>query len=402
MNSRVAVLLPIFQRPEKDVVAKWNGMTGKRHSNVTFDVHCYHCFGDEFTGKTFAKHLRHCADNAEMLRTYPMVVGEWSLALGGLAWATVGKMQPNEAYRLFGLAQQDAFRHASHGSFFWNWTEVDDMDWNFQMAYQQGVLSSKSIAVSLPLWDGVSEDPLEEQLNPSPSRPNICYGDKVFLRVFYGNYVDVEGSKVRARWANKGRWQQFTFCFAGVSASGSGKARRRPVTQGDVVRLRSSYKGRYLSLDNDTILASRAASHARTEFRVHIKYENLLKHRGIVFLQSVATGGVLNADTDAEGLFAHFNDFGEWQAVAVEKRTIASATHVRSWPQITDAPPTVPWWMEKRGISTPRAAGPASPEVPSSRRSIKSVGSRKLEQGMTPSSMPTAKRRRRMITELGL
>merc|ERR1719410_249880 len=218
-------------------------MTGNRHSNVAFDVHTYHCFGNEFQGKTFAQHLRAVADNAEMLRTYPMVVGEWSLALGNAAWATCGKMQQHESYRLFGLAQQDAFRQASHGSFFWNWTEEDDLEWNFQKAYQQGLLTIKSIAVGLPLWNGVGEDPLEEQLHPSPSRPNVCYGDKVFLRVFYGNYVDVDGSKVKARWTDKGDMQQFIFCLAGVPARRYGKARWRAVRQGDVVRLRSTYNG---------------------------------------------------------------------------------------------------------------------------------------------------------------
>jgi len=394
-SSRVAVILPIFQRPEKELVAKWKAMTGNRHSNVTFDIHCYHCFGNEFQGMTFAQHLRAIADNAEMLRTYPMVVGEWSLALGNAAWTTCGKMQENESYRLFALAQQDAFRQASYGSFFWNWTEEADLEWNFQMAYQKNLLmTNKSVAVSLPNWDGMGEDPLEAQLHPSPKKPNVSYGDKVFLRVFYGNYVDVDGSKVRARWTDKGHMQQFTFCPGGVPARGYGKARGRVVSDGDVVRLRSSYNGRYLALDdNDAMLASRAACHAATEFRVYMKDADQLQHRGVVWLQSEATHGVLSADAIEEGLFAWWNDFGSWQEFAVEKITRASSTHIRSWPQITDAPPTVPWWLERRGISTPLTACSGSPGLARSKRSIRGVA------GMTATSRPTAKRRRRLIAE---
>eukprot|EP00438_Fugacium_kawagutii_P015961 Skav227098 [mRNA] locus=scaffold199:41512:44670:+ [translate_table: standard] len=44
-ESRVAVVLPIFQRPEGEeaFIAKWAKMTQGRHRNVCFDVHCYHC-----------------------------------------------------------------------------------------------------------------------------------------------------------------------------------------------------------------------------------------------------------------------------------------------------------------------------------------------------------------------
>lgn len=316
--SQVAVVLPIFQRPEDIVVKKWHAMTGGRHKNVCFDVHCYHCFENEFNGKTLAQQLRAVHDNAQMLRNYSMVVGEWSLALGCATWSTCGQMTEHEVYRLVGRAQVEAFKEASHGSFFWNWTENDSVEWNFQVAFQQGLLSGPSL--QLPHWEGFGEDPLEEKLHPSPPEPRVLHGDVIYLRVFHGRYVDVEGRQVSARWPDKGRWQELTFCLPVNCATKSQAAGKREVRGGDTVRLRTR-SGRYLSVGHGVVsaLAPREASAVSTEFVVHAEGSATLKHRGLVYLEHRASGLLLDADEDEEGIYARWDDRGPWQQFAVEK-----------------------------------------------------------------------------------
>jgi len=316
----VAVILPAFQRPEDAVVAKWESLTGGRHRNVCFDVHCYHCFENLFNGKTFAQQLRAVEENAQMLRSYPMVVGEWSLALGCATWSTCGQMADLDVYRLFARAQLEAWKEASHGSFFWNWSEARDaLDWNFQLAFGQGLFSGPPL--QLPSWDGIAEDPLEERLHPSPVQPQVLLGETVYLRVFHGRYVDVEGAQVNARWPDKGKWQELTFCPTAAAIKSQAAGARREVRNGDVVRLRTR-SSRYLSVDEEgtvTAVAARGASSTSMEFIVHTECATALRHRGYVYLEQRGTGLMLDADEDEECVAARWTDRGSWQRFAVEK-----------------------------------------------------------------------------------
>mmetsp|Transcript_3665 Transcript_3665/g.10064 ORF Transcript_3665/g.10064 Transcript_3665/m.10064 type:complete len:621 (-) Transcript_3665:65-1927(-) len=321
--SNVAVVLPIFQRDEETVIEKWHSLTGGRHRNVCFDVHCYHCFENEFNGKTFAQQLRAVGENAKMLQNHSMVVGEWSLALGCATWSTCGQMSEFDVYRLFGRAQIEAFKEASHGSFFWNWTErAESLEWNFQLAHRQGLLSSSPL--QLPRWEGLGEDPLEEKLHPSPPEPRILHGDPVFLRAFHGRYVDVEGSQVSARWPDKGKWQELIFCPVVPASAPSAKAHamvRREVRDGDAVRLRTR-SGRYLSVDDEgavSAVAARGASSTSTEFVVHAGGASTLRHRVLVYFEHRATGLMLDADDEEERISARWTDRGLWQQFAIEK-----------------------------------------------------------------------------------
>lgn len=357
-SSRVAVILPVFQRPEERFALKWQAVTGGKHRNICFDVHCYHCFENSFNGMTFAEHLRETQENAAMLRGFPMVVGEWSLSLGCAAWSTCGKMDESEVYKLFGAMQAEAFKEASHGHFFWNWTEADDnAEWNFQKAYAQGLLGSSLRPRPLPAWDGRGEDPLEEIIHPSPAEPHVCFGDTVYLRVFYGRYMDVEGSRVDARWPDKGFWQEFTFCS--VAGEGAPKKTDRRVRHGDVVRLRS-HSGRFIAVlasgsagtcavtalpasrAGDTAASAAASSRGRggrrgggssrgggahrgagaavSDFRVELEHgSKVLRHRGCVHFRSLATGRLIDVDEDEDGIFARFRQAGEWNSLVVEK-----------------------------------------------------------------------------------
>lgn len=313
--SRVAVVLPLFQRPEDEFIAKWQAITGGKHRNICFDVHCYHCFENEFHGKTLAQQLRGVENNAEMLRKYPMVVGEWSLALGCATWETCGGRTEDDVYHIFGSQQMRAFEEASHGHFFWNWTETkDDKDWNYQLAHHQGFFFSHPR--ELPHWDGTGEDPLEEELHPSPPESRVFVGDPVYIRVFHGRYIDVVGSKVNAQWCDKGDWQELAFW---PRESEVLPTSRREVTHGDIVRLRAR-NGRFLVVGDDNVItAERGGSSSSAEFTVYVESAKTLRHRGIVYLRSRKTSYTLDADEEEEGLYARWSERGWWQQMAVEK-----------------------------------------------------------------------------------
>jgi len=247
-----------------------------------------------------------------MLRQYPMVVGEWSLSLGCAAWATCGNMTEADVYKIFAASQVEAFKHASHGSFFWNWHERDGADWNYQQAHDLGYFAAPSRR--LPHWTGTGEDPLEEELHPAPSDPHVYCGDTVYLRAFYGRYLDAEGTKVDARWPDKGEWQEFRFVPTGAARGQT----RRKLRSGDVVRLQTS-SDRFLTVDGEHVTATKRDRGLACEFIMHIKGSVFLKHRALVCLESRATGNMVNAEEEEYGLFARHHDLGWYQQLAVEK-----------------------------------------------------------------------------------
>lgn len=332
--NHVAVLLPVFQRDEDQFIQCWFSRTGGVHRNICFDVHCYHCFENEFNGKTLAQHLRFTGENAAMLRKYPMVVGEWSLALGCTTWNTCGKLKEESVYNIFGCTQLEAFREASHGSFFWNWSERDDVEWNFQKAYAQGCFTGKPRR--LPPWDGHFLDPLEKEIDGSVLKSCVSAGDVVFLRVFHGRYVDVQGSSVQARWPEKGDWQSFAiFHAASCQASNEGKQRR--LRNGDVVLIQT-HNRKFLSVKGDDVVATRSPNSVACEFILRIHDIPNLKHYANISLQSRLTSMMLDADADDESIAARYDDLGEWQKFVVEKNkdgktvTMASSVSVRKRP----------------------------------------------------------------------
>lgn len=324
-SSEVAVVLPCFQRDEEVVISKWEAMTGGRHRNICFDVHCYHCFENEFQGKSFAQQLRAVEANGEMLRRHPMVVGEWSLALGCTTWNTCGKMSDDAVYRRFAAAQQIAFREASHGSFFWNWSEGPDREWNFQLATDERLL--EAAAPGMPAHTGAGVDPLEQELNPCDGDPCIRYGDVVYIRVFHGRYMDIVGSQVAARWPDKGEWQEVTFCRAAGLAKGNKEASRPEIRDQDVVRLRSR-NGRYITVSaKGEVSAQKKGTDKAAEFLLHVRHQAGLSHNSVFFLQSRSSSrNVLAADEDEEFLQARWQDFGWWQHMVAEKAPVAEQT----------------------------------------------------------------------------
>mmetsp|Transcript_3733 Transcript_3733/g.9522 ORF Transcript_3733/g.9522 Transcript_3733/m.9522 type:complete len:580 (+) Transcript_3733:60-1799(+) len=310
----VAVVLPVFQRDYQKLTEAWSELTKDKHRNFCFEDHFYHCF-DHWNAYTLAQQLRAVASNCQEFKKYPMVVGEWSLALGSCSWST--PLSELEVRQHFGRLQMKAYMEASHGWFFWCWKDGRGSEWDWRRSFQEGSLSGP--AAELPDWDGNGDDPLEEMLDPAPTDPVIRYGEPVYIRSFHGGYCDVESSSVQARWPDKGSWQVMRI----LPATAGTKPKRLPlqVQPGDHVMLQG-HNGRCLcclpSEDGDVKADARRAARLR-HFQLLTEDEKPLRHRSRVFLRSVATGKVLDADNDDEAIRARWVDFGDWQRFTVEK-----------------------------------------------------------------------------------
>jgi len=328
-EDRVAIVLPIFQRPKANFAKAWQAFTGGLYKNVAFDFHYYHCFGSQWDGSTLAQQLRAVERHASELRRFPAVVGEWSLALGRAA--REGGLLDEETRALFGRLQLEAYSQASHGWFFWNWKDSHSMEWNWQQSFKEGALVGA--APVLPPWDGRGEDPLEEALEPSPPERDICVGDTITLRSYNGYHIALSqcGLTLRSETGHdrsvacrtgRRREAHFTICSHSL-APGS------PVLDGSTVRLRTS-AGSYLAVDRENGRVSArhfAEDHedAAAVFITHVVDSGPLRHRGTAYFQSLATLNMVHVDG---GLHALWDHCGDWQRFVVEKRS--------SQPQGTD------------------------------------------------------------------
>lgn len=319
--DQVTVVLPLFQRSSEEFLRVWDKVSDGLHQNVCFDFHYYHCFGHGWNGKTFAQQLRAVQQNARELRKIPAVVGEWSLALGLLAEKCC-KLPTEQMRRRFAQAQLAAYKEASHGWFFWNWCDAHGTEWNWQQSFKEGFVHAPK-RCRLPSWDGVGEDPLEEDTDPSPPDPTVRFGDAVFLRTFHGRYIDLGGPKecASARWADRGAWQRFTI-WPPVDRDVSELLRCRTIVQhGDVVRL-LAHTGHFLGIDGGKVTeCPDIFSDTSAEFVVHVEGAGKLKHKCAVFLENRANACVVDIDGNGSGkdVSARWKDFGEWQRLAVEK-----------------------------------------------------------------------------------
>ncbi|CAE7604703.1 exgA [Symbiodinium natans] len=311
MTDRVTVVLPVFQRCLRTFEAVWREVSKGRHRNTCFDVHYYHCFEDTWNRMTLAEHLRVVEDHSRELQEFPAVVGEWSLALGGRAAAA---MCPNEAMNLFARAQLQAYSQASRGWFFWNWRDGAGPAWDFRSSFQQGLL--KGTAPSLPAWNGIGEDPLEKLLEDASEDSLVRYGDAVCLRCSSGRCIDVERSKVSARWFEGGDWQTFLLCPAASSAGFNGV-----VQDGDVIRL-LAHSGVSLGISTGGKVLCRPGCNINCELTVLLKESpgcrRQLRHKDRVHLQCRNSGRVL--DVEGSRVAARFQDFGEWQSLSIERK----------------------------------------------------------------------------------
>jgi len=325
----VTVVLPVFQRSFEPFVQNWDTLVGESsREGICFEVHWYHCFENDWHGRTFAEHLRAVQEHAHELRRFPIVVGEWSLALGCGAYH--GRHSREEMRALFAHAQLAAYQEASHGWFFWNWCDHHSIDWDWQNAHKEGYLPLNSELLfqlpDLPPDEDTESDPLEILFDTPPTDPRIRLGDTVYLRAFNGRYLDVEGPDVRARYSDRGKWQQFVLCPFGHVA---GKEESPSLCDGDIVTL-LAHNDCYLGVQDTQVSASWAAAEDACAFMVRTQGSEELRHRSPVFLQSLTTSRVLapnESDPAAKDrLLARWEDFGKWQRFIMEKPLSTAVT----------------------------------------------------------------------------
>lgn len=312
--DRVTVVLPVFQRSVPEFVKTWERVSGGRHENFCFDVHYYHCFEDEWNRMTLAEHLRAVEDHAEELRRFPMVVGEWSLALGGRGKAA---LPASQAMALFARQQIKAYAEASHGWLFWNWRDGAGVAWDYRMCFQQQLMAGD--ALSLPPWDRRGKDPLLTLLEPKSER-TVRYGDAVCLRAFTGRCVDVEGTKVSARWYDRGDWQTFVLCPSAASLRDGVVGLGSLVHEGDAVRL-LAHTGACLAVSQNGKVTGRHHRLNSAELVVRLKRNQRrpLLHSDEIYLQCRSSGRFL--DVEGAKVAARFQHFGDLQTFVVEKCT---------------------------------------------------------------------------------
>lgn len=167
-RARKARGLGLKAQPGRCVPFVANGRLGIAPlvKNVCFEVHWYHCFENEWHGRTFAQHLRAVQEHVQDLRCYPLVVGEWSLALG--CGVQPGLLSTIEMQATFAHAQLSAYREASHGWFFWTWRDSHGIEWDWQRSSHHGLLPpAATLRVGLPELPPLAAAPVRR--SPSPT-----------------------------------------------------------------------------------------------------------------------------------------------------------------------------------------------------------------------------------------
>jgi hypothetical protein len=372
--------LPVFQRSVEEFARAWGACSPKRQ-NIAFEVHWYHCFENEWHGRTFAQHLRAVQEHAQLLQRYPMVVGEWSLALG--CGAQPGRLSHGEMRTLFAHMQMAAYREASHGWFFWTWRDAHGVEWDWQRSYKEGHLPAGTQLHKMPEFpplepDGKKDDPLEAVFDLPSSDPLVRPGDTVYLRAFNGRYLDVEGNNVRARYGDRGKWQQFVVCplagpSSGTTAVGGGGA-PEGLRDGDIVGL-LAHTGCFLGVQGRRVLARWPAPSAEKACAFVVRTQQgeagtEVRHRTTLFLQSSLTSKVLAPNENGcprsggrDALLARWKHFGAWQRLTIEKPLCNAVTPPRPRRRSSLPCPTPPLPRE-----------PATPQRKSRRSGSESSG----------------------------
>jgi hypothetical protein len=131
---------------------------------------------------------------------------------------------------------------------------------------------------------------------------------------------------VRARYSDRGRWQQFVLCPYGCPVSSDESS---SLCDGDVVSL-LAHNNCYLGVQDTQVSASWEVVEDACAFVVRTQGNEELRHRSPVFLQSCATSRVLapnESDPKArDRLLARWMDFGNWQKFVIEKPLSTAVT----------------------------------------------------------------------------
>ncbi|KAJ2266129.1 hypothetical protein J3F81_005588 [Coemansia sp. RSA 371] len=110
---------------------RWPRDWNSKYIDAWLDAHLYHVFDHNIDAWPLEKHLRLVAQNGRDLKSnstvFPILVGEWSLAL---PQAAVNGRE-NQARRMFAEAQLDAYEQGGAGWVFWCFKTEASPEWSF-------------------------------------------------------------------------------------------------------------------------------------------------------------------------------------------------------------------------------------------------------------------------------
>ncbi|ORX68047.1 glycoside hydrolase [Linderina pennispora] len=118
---------PVISIIDRGFKEDWNSY----HTDTWLDAHLYHVFDRNIDDWPLERHLSLVCSNGRDLQSnatmFPIIVGEWSLAL---PTAALGGRE-NEARRRFAEAQLDAYEKGGAGWFFWCLKTESSPEWSF-------------------------------------------------------------------------------------------------------------------------------------------------------------------------------------------------------------------------------------------------------------------------------
>ncbi|KAJ1664909.1 hypothetical protein EV178_003693 [Coemansia sp. RSA 1646] len=140
---RVPPVISIIDRGFKEYAwwqTRWPRDWNSKYMDAWLDAHLYHVFDRNIDNWPLENHLRMVCDNGRDLKSnatfFPIIVGEWSLALPQAALN--GK--ENEARRRFAEAQLDAYDQGGAGWIFWCFKTESSPEWSFLEALDRSWL----------------------------------------------------------------------------------------------------------------------------------------------------------------------------------------------------------------------------------------------------------------------
>ncbi len=123
---------------------EWDNVLNRgEFKNVIQDTHHYQCFGREDNKLDAAGHMRKISyHQMQVLKTIdrPIIIGEWSLALGAGAYRGIDEAEKMQLKRQYAKAQLEIFNNTA-GWFFWNYKTEDQGDWNFRHCLESGLIT---------------------------------------------------------------------------------------------------------------------------------------------------------------------------------------------------------------------------------------------------------------------
>lgn len=140
-GTNVVVVVPDAYHPKR-----WKRtMQGEGFQSRAMDVHLYQVFGKKDKRRNASGVLAHTLAWSKLLkkvgRHWPIVVGEWSVALNGSSLKGLPKEQIRQARRAYAATQLLAFEQ-TEGWFYWTYrTETMD-DWSYRRGVEKGWLPS--------------------------------------------------------------------------------------------------------------------------------------------------------------------------------------------------------------------------------------------------------------------